>query len=459
MSKEVQPALIVIFGVTGDLSRRKLLPALYHLMRDNLLHPETQIIGVTRQKLTKNEVLAPLEKYTASHARPSPAALRRFKRAFHLFAADLSEEKGYRSLKKFLDKEERAARLSYQRVYYLSVPPAVIDEIVGFMGTAGLASAYKRGLLPRLLIEKPFGYDKRSARTIIKSIRRHFDESQVYRIDHYLAKEMAQNILHFRFGNPLFASVWNRDHITQVEVTAYEQIGIEGRTRFYEQTGALRDLVQSHLLFLTSLVAMEQPRRLTSPAVHAARLRLLKDIKTPEPYEVRDIARRGQYKTYRSEIGNRHSTTETFASVQLQIVNNRWRDIPFVLSTGKALSHKLTAVRVHFISNILEMRLQPDEAIELSVHIKEPGHVRNSAASMMDFSYQRRFASRPTPEAYENVLLDAIHGDQLLFASSKEVLEAWRIVQPLLDEWQKSGDTLKIYPNNPAKLPQSLKLV
>lgn len=453
-----EATLIVIFGITGDLAKRKLLPALYHLTRDNLLHAETQIIGVTRQKLTKKAVLEPLEKYSVSHSRPSPAALRRFSQAFHLFTADLAHAEDYRKLHEHLRALERQSKTAYRRVYYLSVPPSVMDEVVGFMGEAGLAAAPARGHEPRLLIEKPFGYDMVSARSVVRSVRRHFAERQVYRVDHYLAKEMAQNILHFRFHNPLFETIWTREHIKRVEVIAYEKIGIEGRVNFYEQTGALRDLIQSHLLFLMSLVAMERPRSLTSRAVHTSRKRLLKQVATPEPYEVGTIARRGQYRSYRQEVGARTSATETYAAVRLKVDNDRWRDVPFVLKTGKAMAQKLTCIRLHFSTNLLELRLQPDEAIELSLHVKEPGHAHRTVGAAMDFSYRRSFSRMSPPEAYENVLLDAIHGERLLFADSEEILHAWRIVQPILDEWEKSAADLVVYQNGAAVLPRRLDI-
>lgn len=454
------PTLIIIFGITGDLAKRKLLPALYHLMRDNLLHPDTQIIGVTRQKLTKKDVLATLDTYVASHARPSPAALRRFRQAFHVLPMDLASVHGYRDLKRYLAELEQNNPRPYRRLYYLSIPPAVFDEVVEFMGAAGLQEpAGLAKLPPALLVEKPFGYDLDSAQVLIRATRRYFAEAQIYRIDHYLAKEMAQNILDFRFRNPLFASVWNNHHISQVVITAHEQLGIENRAGFYEQTGALRDLIQSHLLQLLGLVAMEPPRIMDSAHVHGRRLQLLKDVALPEPYEVAAVAWRAQYEGYRREVKRLRSNTETYARLRLAVNNPRWQDVPFILQTGKALDKKETKIELYFgedttAQNILTLHLQPEEGVNLGVYIKAPGHGHEQADADMRFVYKQAFSSRSTPDAYERVLLDAINADHSLFATSKEVLAAWRIVQPVLDEWVKSVKDLRRYPKGAA--PQTI---
>lgn len=446
------PALIVIFGITGDLAARKLLPALYHLTRDNLLLPDTKVVGVTRQPLTKDEVLVPLEQFVQSHTRPSVTALQRFKANFELLQTNIADESGYRQLGKFLTKLEGGRR--YQRLYYLSIPPAVFDEVVHLMGEAGLHKARRGQPRPALLIEKPFGYDLQSAEGLIASARHYFTETQLYRIDHYLAKEMAQNILDFRMHNPLFRAVWNHHHIDKVVITAHEKIGIEGRVNFYERTGALRDLIQSHLLQLMALAAMELPARLTAGSIRKRRYELLRAVKVVEPYEVAEVARRGQYATYRTEVGNEHSATETYASLQLYIQSRRWAGTPFYLRTGKATSEKRTDIAIYFGNNILTLELQPEETIHLRLHGKKPGHGHETDEGIMDFSYKRTFPGLSSPEAYERVLLDAIHHDQTLFASSREVVEAWRIVQPVLSEWAKSDSGLVLYPAGQVPYPE-----
>lgn len=443
-----KPVLLVIFGVTGDLSRRKLLPALYNLARGNLLPEGSRIIGVTRQKLTTDQVLEPLNRFAHSHARASEVALNKIKQSFELFSADLADGKDYKLLKKQLDKIELKAEREFQRLYYLSVPPAVFDEVVGFMGEAELHKQFLESPEPALLVEKPFGYDMVSAKELIKSSKQYFTESQIYRIDHYLAKEMAQNILDFRASNPLFLAIWDREHIEKIIITAHEQIGIEGRAAFYEQTGALRDLIQSHLLQLLALTAMEIPRAMAAVNIRAARRELLESIVPMEPYEVARLARRGQYEGYRQEVDDDETSTETYARVELKVDNPRWKDIPFVLRTGKSTPEKRTDIAVHIGQNVLTMQLQPDEAIGLRLLSKKPGHGHETAEVLMDFDYKRSYPGISSPEAYERVLLDAARQDLTLFASSEEVLAAWRIITPILDEWAKTSDDLVIYPKN-----------
>lgn len=433
MIAQASPALIVIFGITGDLSKRKLLPALINLTNDNLLHPETKIIGVTRQDIGVADILG-----------KKPGKLGKI---FSLMPMDLTSQRSYVDLKSHLDSIEVKSKVGYRRLYYLSIPPAVFDEVVGFMGKAGLQEIFSGGDRPALLVEKPFGYDLESAQELIKCTRRYFEETQVYRIDHYLAKEMAQNILDFRFGNPLFAGVWNGRHINKIVITAHEKIGIEGRVNFYEQTGALRDLIQSHLLQLMALVAMEKPRVMDSGHIHTQRLNLLESIMPTMPYNVAKETLRGQYNTYQTEVGTKSTVTETYAAVKLYIDNERWEGVPFVLRTGKQTGEKNTSVDIFFGNNVLTLRLQPSEGIAMNLNVKRPGHGRELAEAEMDFSYERSFSGHNLPDAYERVLLDAVRGDRTLFASSEEVLSAWRIVQPILDEWSKDSDDMIVYKN------------
>lgn len=441
---EASPAIIVIFGITGDLAKRKLLPALYHLMDNELLHPHTQIVGVTRQKLTKNDVLVPLQEYAATQKKPSTAS-RRFKDAFHLLQIDIARPGDYEELGLYLSRLEKKFDHPYQRLFYLSIPPAVFDEVVSMMGHAGLHKPFKAGPKPALLIEKPFGYDLESAKKLIKSAREYFDESQLYRIDHYLAKEMAMNILAFRQNNPLFAAVWDAKQVEEVIITAYESIGIEGRAQFYEQTGALRDLIQSHLLQMLCLVAMEVPRQLDSDIIHKKRIELLHQIKPLQPFEVPRETVRGQYAGYRDEVQNAHSGVETYAAMRLFIESDRWHNVPFILRTGKALNTKRTDIEIHFDKNILTLRLQPHESISITIMHKRPGHGYEASEAEMDFSYERSYPGLTPPEAYERVLLDAINQDQTLFVTSEEVLTSWKIVEPILQEWAKSTDSLQVY--------------
>ncbi|MDQ3123225.1 MAG: glucose-6-phosphate dehydrogenase [bacterium] len=445
------PALIVIFGITGDLAQRKLMPALTNLVTGETLHPDTQIIGVTRQKLTKKEVL---KQFTESSTHKNIQSLHK---NFHVLSFDLSQLDSYISLKNYLDEIETTKKLSFQRLYYLSIPPSIFDDMVGLMGQAGLhkslrSSAHK----PAILVEKPFGYDLESAKRLIKSANKHFDETQVFRIDHYLAKETVQNILTFRSSNPIFDSIWDNQHVQSITITAFEAIGIEGRTNFYEQTGALRDLLQSHLLQLLSVVAMDLPKKTDSTNVHHAKLQLLQSVLTIEPDEVKQLSSRGQYQSFRQEVQNEDSQTETYAAVRLEIDNHRWQGVPIILRTGKAMAAKLTEVSIIFKHsrslgndevNNLSIRIQPNEAIELDLRVKKPGYTHELQTASMEFTYQKAFEGKAQPDAYERVLVDAIKGDHTLFATGEEVIETWRIVNNVISEWAKNNTDLTIYPN------------
>lgn len=445
------PAVIVIFGITGDLAKRKLLPALYRLHRDDLLPPGTQIIGVTRQNLSKTDVLAPLDRYTRSRTQASGGSYARFRRSFHLQQMNMADSSDYAHLLAKIEGLEQKQGSACQRLYYLSIPPSVFDEVIAFMGKNGLHKATAKGHpLPALLIEKPFGYDFASAEGLVKATKRYFKENQIYRIDHYLAKEMAQNVLDFRFHNPLFSSVWGGRYISRVEISATEAIGIENRANFYEQTGALRDLIQSHLLQLLTLIATERPKSLSSSAdVHNERLKVLRSVSIPKAYEVADIAVRGQYRGYQDDVNNLRSQVETFAALKLEINNPRWKGVPFVLKTGKALNRKSTKIDIWFGEgerhNRLTMQLQPNEGVYLELQVKRPGFEHFTERIQMDFGYDRAFPGITSPEAYERVLLDAVRQDQTLFASSEEVLCQWRIIEPVLHEWAKSAGGLALY--------------
>jgi glucose-6-phosphate 1-dehydrogenase len=279
----------------------------------------------------------------------------------------------------------------------------------------------------------------------------HFGEGQIYRIDHYVAKETVQNILTFRFENPLFESIWNRKHIVNIRVVAHEQIGIEGRAAFYEQTGALRDLIQSHLLQLLAITTMDEPAKLESEAIHKQKLQLLKSIVPIAPNKVTARAARGQYEGYRSEVGNPDSQVETFARLELAIDNDRWRGVPITLETGKALAEKLTEITVCFGKsdsdtdrNQLVFRIQPREGITMSLQAKRPGIAAVTDTVEMGFDYATTFRHRPA-DAYERVIVDAIRGDQTLFATADEVLASWHVIQYVIEEWAKNDTGLLVY--------------
>lgn len=442
--------LLVIFGITGDLAQRKLLPALYHLQLKGELPPQTRVVGISRRRMTVNDVFRPV-KAALEGKRFDERAFDQVKANTEMITMSLDNSEAYINLKQRLRDISEEIGPGVSRLYYLSIPAEAFVSIVNHLGAAGHNEPFSSDIdQPRLLVEKPFGHNTRSAKELLEVTERNFGEQQTFRIDHYLAKETAQNVLTFRFQNPLFQSIWNTRHIDAITISAHETIGIEGRVAFYEQTGALRDILQSHLLQLLALVTMEAPAQLDSTSIHRAKLRLLDSIQPIEVDEIQTATVRGQYDTYRDEVDNQRSHTETFARLKLRIDNEQWRGVDITLETGKALSEKLTEVAVHFrptnqasATNVLLFRLQPKEGITLLLQAKQPGLHNDTDIVEMDFDYKRSFGD--TAEAYERVIIDAIRGDQSLFASSAEVLSSWRIVENVLETWDKDTKGLQQY--------------
>lgn len=456
----LEPAIIVIFGITGDLSRRYLLPSLYHLIKDGLLHEKTEILGVTRGTMTAHDLLGEVSIASdKDSAVPDPEALQKMRDCTTMFQMDLTNSDDYASLHQKLDDMETETGMCMNRLYYLSIPPQVYMPVIHLLGEQNLNTSCQHGkAMTRLLVEKPFGFDLQSADDLIKEISEVFGEEQIFRIDHYLAKETVQNILTFRFQNPIFESLWSQQYISDISISAYEKIGIEGRAAFYEPLGALRDFIQSHLLQILAIVTMDQPEILDSDHIHAAKQAALQSIESVPADKVTERAKRGQYEGYRDEVHNPESVTETYAAVTVYMNNPRWEGVPIHLSTGKALSERKTEIRIGFhgasnqSSNLLRFRIQPNEGIELDLITKKPGFTDEMQTTAMDFSYSHDFANQGHPDAYERVLVDAVRGDHTLFATSEEVLASWRVLQPVLDEWKKRSGDLIFYKPGAADL-------
>lgn len=410
---------LVIFGVTGDLSGRYLLPALGRIITTGEFH-DLSIIGVSRRDIDARTVLG--------------GQFDQLQAVTSFFTMDMGQASEFERLRVAIDLQP-----DEQLIFYLSVPPDAIGTIIQNLGQSGL-----NGSNVKLLLEKPFGTDLASARQAIAHVANYFDESHVYRIDHYLAKEMAQNIVTLRGRNALFAHVWNRDAIERIEVLALESIDIEGRAHFYEQAGALRDVLQGHLLQLLSLVLLPLPADLDWAKLSDCRAIALDHIQPADP--ARSI--RAQYHGYRDEVGNPASTTETFISVQLESTDPNWQGVPLALTTGKALDRKKTEIRVHLRktndaqSNFIIFRIQPNEGIEIDLVTKKPGYDRDLEMQELTFMYP---AGTHLPNAYEQVIVDAIRSQKSLFASGAEVLRAWEIVAPLQQAWAGSSDDLRFY--------------
>jgi len=409
---------LLIFGITGDLSTRKLLPAIERIVANAEI--ELEVIGVSRRDVMASELFSESKQLTG---------------LLSLFTMDVAKAEEYARLKDYLKIGDND-----QLLVYLSVPPRAATQIVDFLGEAEINSPNVK-----LLFEKPFGVDLASAQEVIARTSRFYDESQIYRIDHYLAKEMAQNIVSLRGGNALFGYVWNNRAIEKIEVQALETLTIEGRAQFYEQTGALRDVVQGHLMQLLSLVLMDIPGEFDWNKVPEARLKALTDLESAMPQK----AWRGQYAGYREEVENAGSTVETFVSVELASRDERWTGVPIVLTTGKAMNAKTTEIDIHFRkthdaqSNRLVFHVQPNEGVEIELYTKKPGYDREFEVKKLSFSYAE---DAVLPDAYEQVLIDAMRSHKSLFTSSSEVLESWRVLQPLLYAWEMDKETPRLYP-------------
>ena len=443
MSSKSNAPVIVIFGITGDLSQRKLLPALYQLLTHGLLDADTRIIGTSRREISPEELLDKVELCVLEKEKVcDPEGLAKIRQALHIVQLDPTSPQDFKMLAQSLNALDEAGKR--ERIFYMAIPPNAYVPIISQLGTHELNDDRTR-----LLVEKPFGHDGQSAKQLIEATNEHFDESQIYRIDHYLAKETAQNLLAFRLHNPIFAPLWNGDHIEKVHIRAAEAIGIENRIDFYEQTGALRDLIQSHLLQLLAIVMMDQPSEHESEHIHEGKEAFLRSVAVADPA----LAVRAQYEGYASEVKNPHSHTETYAKIELKSELARWQDTRIVLETGKALDQKMTEVIIQFKhqhesrKNQLRFRLQPNEGISLDLVVKVPGFDDQMQHTNLEFSYKDVFPTGGAhPDAYERVIIDAINADQSLFASSQELISSWHIVDRVLEKWATSSQPIQMYP-------------
>ena len=474
LDRIAEPCTMVICGATGDLTERKLAPALYNCLLGGFLPPEFTVVGFARRELTDQEfrdhLLAGINKY--SRNRPAkPAIWESFARGIEFHQGNFDDPAAYAELAKRLDRIDRDRGTAGNRLFYLAVPPALYPVIVHHLEQGGLAapgdrrrSGSRRGWT-RVIVEKPFGSDLESARTLNRELADVFDENQVYRIDHYLGKETVQNLAVFRFGNGLFEPIWNRRYIDSVQITVAETVGVEGRGEFYDATGALRDIVQGHGLQLMAMFAMDPPVEFHAEDLRDEKLKVLRAVKPMSPSEVATNTVRGQYVSgwvegekvvsYRdaAEI-EPDSQTETFAALKLGVDSWRWAGVPFYLRTGKALPSRVTEIAVQFKQaplalfaragvpqiepNVLAVRVQPDEGILLRFGAKVPGQGLQIRNVNMDFRYGSSFAV-DSPDAYETLLLDAMIGDASLFTRDDEVERAWEILDPILNAW-KSGE-------------------
>jgi glucose-6-phosphate 1-dehydrogenase len=435
-----EPQAIVVFGATGDLTRRKLLPALYHLYLEGLLPPRFAIVGYSRRELSDEDF-----RQLAHDACIEFGRCRMDRQEWDQFASGLTYVQGdfmgrgaLAPLRTRLEELDRERGTEGRRFYYCAVPPNTFDEVVSRLEEESMTRE------ARLVIEKPFGSDLQSARELNAILSRGFDESQIFRIDHYLGKETVQNILVLRFANALLEPVWNRRYVDHVELTVAEDIGIEGRGRFYERTGAIRDMVQTHLFHVLTFLAMEPPVALDPEDL---RNEIVKVLRSMQPVRPEAVAL-GQYEGYRDEPDvDPASTVETFAALRVEIENWRWAGIPFFLRTGKRLPSRVAEAHVVFRQvphhvfesigapeippNSLSLRIQPDESISLSFTVQRPGFGIELDRAALDFDFGERFGGLELVEAYEHLLLEAMHGDQTMFVRQEAVERSWEVVEPL----------------------------
>jgi glucose-6-phosphate 1-dehydrogenase len=464
LSRRPEPCVLVIFGASGDLTRRKLVPALYALAFRNLLPDPFAVVGTARTELTSDEFRAEMEEAVREHARDEfrRDVWEKLLECSHYVATDFDHEGGLDGLVDLLNDLDESRGTRGNRVHYLAVPPAAFEPIVQQVGERRGRKGWTR-----LIVEKPFGRDLPSARALDAHIHRWFGEEEIFRIDHYLGKETVQNMLALRFANGIFEPVWNRQFIDHVQITVAESIGIEGRADFYEASGAVRDIFQNHLLQLLAVTAMEPPIDFTAESVRNEKVKVLKSIHTPGPKNVV----RGQYgpghvegeevPPYREEEGvDPGSTTETFVAAKLYVDNWRWADTPFYVRVGKRLPRRTTSVAIEFqraphppfadlagdglAPNVLLVHIQPNEGVTLEIGAKVPGQGMAIRTVNMDFLYGGAFRTG-LPEAYERLILDAMLGDATLFTRTDEVEEQWALVDAIRASWARDRPSFPNY--------------
>jgi glucose-6-phosphate 1-dehydrogenase len=458
-----EASCLVIFGASGDLTQRKLIPALYSLAHDGLLPAGQTIIGLARPEHTDESFRAAMREACEKHARTRPvddAIWDNFSRGLFYLRGEFTDPEAYLKLRRRLEEFDKTRGTGGRRIYYLAVPPDFFSTISELLGKEAMVNDPERdGPYTRVIIEKPFGHDLASARELNRVAVTTFRERQIFRIDHYLGKETVQNLLVLRFANGIFEPFWNRQYIDHLQLTVAETVGVEKRGSYFDSAGITRDIIQNHMLQLVSLVAMEPPVAFEANAVRDEKVKVLRALRPI------DQAVRGQYgegsilgepvPAYRTEEKvDPKSRTETYSAMKVFVDNWRWAEVPFYVRAGKRLPKRVTDISIHFRSaphplfsrlglkmnaNVLAIRIQPDEGISLKFDSKVPGPAVRTAPVSMEFRYATSFGAEP-PEAYERLLLETMLGDATLFARRDEIETAWAWLDPLLQRWAESGD-------------------
>jgi glucose-6-phosphate 1-dehydrogenase len=466
--RRAPPGVLIVFGASGDLTSRKLMPAIERLSRRGLLPPAFSVVGIARTEMSDDDFRKRMLDAIPDAGPGWPEQVKHFR----YVAGEYAHPDTFKKLKQVLDELDAQRGTAGNRTYYLATVPSVFEEVADALGQHGLNRGPHPEATVRLVIEKPFGRDLASARRLDEALHRNFDESQIYRIDHYLGKETVQNVLALRFANAIFEPIWNRRYVDHVQITVAEALGVEHRGSFYETAGALRDIVQNHVLQVLSLTLMEPPVTVDARGIRDEKVKALRAVDIPTKDEVLTDVIRAHYVEgwadgqpavgYRQEEGvDPESRTETYVAMRLRVDNWRWAGVPVYIRTGKRLPKRVTEVALQFHTvphlpftaqessglhpNALILRIQPDEGITLRFGAKVPGQAFEVRDVLMDFSYGAAFLEEP-PEAYERLLLDAMVGDPTLFIRSDEVEQAWRIVDPILEAWQDRAAPLAQYP-------------
>jgi glucose-6-phosphate 1-dehydrogenase len=470
-----EPCTVVIFGATGDLTQRKLLPTLAHLFHDHPLPEGFSVVAFARRPMNDEQwrglALDSINKYMPDNDKLDSDAQHAFAQRMYYCQSDFNDREGYQKLADILDKLDREKGTEGNRMYYLATPPTLDSEIIFQLGGAGLARPSGHNgdeeSWRRIVIEKPFGRDLASAKKLNREIARVFRENQTYRIDHYMGKETVQNLLAFRFANGIFEPLWNQKYIDHVQIVVAESLGIGSRAEYYEESGAIRDMVQNHIMQVLCLTAMEAPVSFDADAIRDEKVKVMRAIPLLLPEDAAKRTVRGQYTAgvingqpqvgYKEEEGvSPDSQTETYVALKLFIENWRWADVPFYIRTGKALPKRSTEMTIQFkrvphmlykpsetkglVPNRLTIRIQPDDGISLKFAAKVPGAARHLSDVDMNFSYTEAFGIE-SPDAYERLIADCMIGDSTLFIRRDEVETSWRVVDSIINAWKNTPES------------------
>ncbi len=451
-----QPTIFTIFGATGDLSRKKIFPSFFELFKNNLLPDKFKILTTARSPFTTEQFINIIKENITID---NPQKWQEFIKLIEYVSSDIEKKIGLTDVLEKIKEFEKQINTCPQRIYYMAISPFIYEYAFEFLGEYGFnIGCGDHNNQARIVVEKPFGSNYESSQLLNKKLNQYFEEDQIYRIDHFLGKETVQNIFAFRFGNEIFEPVWNNKYIDNVQITMAEYVGVERRGEYYDKSGALRDVVQNHLLQLLTIVTMEEPSKFDHISIRNKKIDILRSIRRLKEKEVLENTVRGQYKGYLSEDKvDPKSQTETYALTKLFIDNDRWQNVPFYLRTGKKLTGKVTSIIFTFkersrslfenfrqqpIPNHVTIQIQPNEGIGIHLIAKKPGLTTELQPVDMEFCYKTSFDT-PQPDAYERLLMDIISGDQTLFLG--QIGESWKIIDPIRNAWDNVGPKLNTY--------------